>query len=173
MEGDITITSRVDEGSNFRFECNVRAGLESDAKEKARQDRVVGLVPGQPVPRILVAEDKRESRLLLVKLLEQVGFNVRQAENGKEAVALFNQWSPHFIWMDMRMPVMDGIEATRRIRDMPGGDAVRIAALTASAMEEERESILAAGCDEFVCKALSDTRDLPGHGKISRNWIPP
>ena len=152
MDGDITLTSRVGEGSNFRFECNVRPGREADTKEEARQDRVAGLVPGRPVPRILVVEDKQESRLLLVRLLEQVGFTVLQAENGKEAVALFKQWSPHFIWMDMRMPVMDGIEATRRIRDVPGGDAVRIAALTASVMEEERESILSAGCDEFVHK---------------------
>ena len=152
MDGDITIKSRSGEGSSFRLMCNVRPGRERDMPEKTLRDHVVGLIPGQQVPRILVAEDKKESRLLLMKLLEQVGFNVRQAENGKEAVALFKEWSPHFIWMDIRMPVMDGLAATRRIRDMPGGDAVRIAALTASAMEEERESVLAAGCDEFVRK---------------------
>ena len=152
MAGDITLTSHVGEGSSFRFECNVRSGRESDTKEKVRHTRVVGLVPGRPAPRVLVVEDKQESRFLLVKLLEQAGFSVQQAENGKEAVALFEQWSPHFIWMDMRMPVMNGLEATRRIRNLPGGDAVRIAALTASVMEEERETVLAAGCDEFVRK---------------------
>ncbi len=152
LGGDIFITSRVGKGSIFCFECNVHTGREADIKEEARQDRVVGLAPGQQVPRILVAEDKQESRLLLVKSLSQAGFDVRQAENGKEAVALFKQWSPHFIWMDMRMPVMDGLEATRRIRGIPDGDAVRIAALTASVMEEERESVLSAGCDEFVRK---------------------
>jgi CheY-like chemotaxis protein len=150
MQGDITITSRVGEGSCFRFECNAKLGRAADLTEKVRQERVVALAPGQKVPRILVAEDKKESRLLLVKLLEQVGFDVRQVENGKEAVALFKAWSSHFIWMDMRMPVMDGLEATRCIRNMAGGDSVRIAAIAASAMEEERESILAAGCNEFV-----------------------
>ena len=153
MGGDITVTSHVGKGSCFCFECTVRPGREADIKEKMRQERAVGLITGQrQAPRILVTEDEKESRMLLVKLLEQAGFDVQQAETGKEAVAFFKQWSPHFIWMDIRMPVMDGLEATRRIRDMPGGDAVRIAALTASAMEEERESVLAAGCDEFVRK---------------------
>ena len=152
MERDITITSRVGEGCCFRFDCNARLGRAADLTEKVRQERVVALATGQEVPRILVAEDKKESRLLLVKLLEQVGFDVRHAENGKEAVALFKTWAPHFIWMDMRMPVMDGLEATRCIRNMAGGDSVRIAAITASVMEEERASILAAGCDEFVRK---------------------
>ncbi len=152
MGGDITINSRVGEGSRFLFECNVRPGRETDILKDARQDRVIGLIPGQPIPRILVVEDKQESRLLLVKSLEQVGFDVRQAENGKEAVALFKSWSPHFIWMDIRMPVMDGLAATRCIRELPGGDGVKIAALTASVMEEERESVLSAGCDEFVHK---------------------
>ena len=108
MDGDITLTSRVGEGSNFRFMCNVRPGLEGDTKEKTLQDRVVGLIPGQQVPRILVVEDKKESRLLLVRLLAQAGFNVQQAENGEEAVALFGEWSPHFLWMDMRMPALLG-----------------------------------------------------------------
>ncbi len=152
MDGDITIASRLGKGSRFRFECSLRLGQAADLEEEAGPDRVVGLIPGRPAPRILVAEDKQESRLLLVKVLDQAGFKVRQAENGKEALALFKQWSPHFIWMDIRMPVMDGLETTRRIRKLPGGDAVKIAALTASVMEEERESVLSAGCDEFVRK---------------------
>ncbi|GAB6906836.1 Signal transduction histidine kinase [Desulfosarcina cetonica] len=152
MDGDITVTGCPGQGSCFRFACNLRPGRAADIEDKKRPDRVIGLAAGQSVPRILVTDDKKESRLLLVRLLEQVGFDVRQAENGEAAVALFKAWSPHFIWMDMRMPVMDGPEATRRIRALPGGDTVRIVALTASAMEEERESILAAGCDEFVRK---------------------
>ena len=92
--------------------------------------------------------------LLLNRLLEQVGFTVEEAENGQAAIAVFQAWRPHLIWMDMRMPVMDGYEATRRIRTMPGGeaDAVKIAALTASAFEEQREEILASGCDDLVRK---------------------
>jgi signal transduction histidine kinase/CheY-like chemotaxis protein len=152
MGGDITVTSRVGEGSTFRFEIELKEGRESDLREKARERHVIGLALSQVVPRVLVVEDKEENRTLLVKLLELVGFNVREAENGEKAVEFFEKYSPHFIWMDIRMPVMDGLEATRRIKAAPGGDSVKIAALTASALLEERESILAAGCDDFVCK---------------------
>ncbi|MCU7937646.1 MAG: response regulator, partial [Candidatus Thiodiazotropha sp. (ex Dulcina madagascariensis)] len=93
-----------------------------------------------------------ENRLLLTSLLAQAGFEIRQAENGEEAVTLFQAWRPHFIWMDMRMPVMDGYQATAKIRALPGGDAVKIVAITASAFKEQRTTILEAGCDEVVRK---------------------
>jgi signal transduction histidine kinase/CheY-like chemotaxis protein len=157
MGGDLTVTSRLGEGSTFRFEIDLQVGKESDLRGKPQQRRVIGLVPGQHASRILVVEDNRESRSLLVKLLEQVGFNVREAENGEKAVEIFENWMPDLIWMDIRMPVMDGLEATRRIKASGGGASVKIAALTASAMEEERESILAAGCDDFVRKPYRES----------------
>jgi CheY-like chemotaxis protein len=113
---------------------------------------VVGLEPGQVAPRILVAEDTEESRTLMVRLLEEVGFEVREAVDGREAVAVFEEYQPHFIWMDIRMPVMDGLEATCRIKATPAGKSTIVAALTAHALEEEREPILAAGCDDLVRK---------------------
>jgi CheY-like chemotaxis protein len=106
----------------------------------------------QPEWRILVVEDNPDNRLLLTSQLMQAGFTVREAENGQEGVALFEQWRPHLIWMDIRMPVMDGYEATIRIRQLPGGDEVKIVALTASAFKEQREKILEAGCDGVVHK---------------------
>ncbi|HEY8905467.1 MAG TPA: response regulator, partial [Rhodoferax sp.] len=96
--------------------------------------------------------------LLLTQLLEQVGLETRIAANGKEALAAFEAWHPHFIWMDMRMPVMDGYEATRRIRALPGGREVKIAALTASAFREDRGAIIAVGCDEVLSKPLDEER---------------
>ncbi|MBF0549330.1 MAG: PAS domain S-box protein [Deltaproteobacteria bacterium] len=152
MGGDITVTSRMGVGSIFRFEAAIRLGLESDLAERIRPRHVIGLAPGQVAPRILVAEDDKISRVLLVRIHEQVGFNVQQAENGEQAVELFEKYSPDFIWMDISMPVMDGLEATRRIRATRGGMTVKIAALTAGVMEEERESVVAAGCDDFVRK---------------------
>jgi signal transduction histidine kinase/DNA-binding response OmpR family regulator len=152
MGGDITVTSSVGKGSTFCVEIGVKVAGESDFTETAKPLLVAGLKPGQTIPRILVVDDKTENRTALVKLLEMTGFNVWEASNGLEAVERFEQWRPHLIWMDIRMPVMDGLEATRRIKATEAGKSVIIAALTASAWVEEREPILAAGCDELVLK---------------------
>jgi len=152
MGGDITATSKKGKGSTFRFEIALKEADESDFKERTQPRRVIGLAPGQRIPRILVAEDKEDSRSLLVKLLQVVGFEVHEAVNGQEAVEMFTQWRPHFIWMDVRMPVMDGLAASRRIKETEAGKSTTVAALTAHALEEERERILAAGCDDFVRK---------------------
>lgn len=152
MGGDITLVSREREGSTFRMEIGVRAPDELDGREQSRPLRVAALKQGQSVPRILVVDDKGENRTALVRLLETVGFLVREAANGLEAVQLFEAWRPHLIWMDIRMPVMDGLEATRRIKATEAGRSTVIAAITASAWVEEREPILAAGCDELVLK---------------------
>jgi PAS domain S-box-containing protein len=152
LGGDIMVTSRLGKGSIFRLEINIKEGIDFDLKDKIQHPRVVSLAAGQRIPRILVVEDVPESRALLVDILKPVGFAVREGMNGAEAVKIFEEWQPHFIWMDMRMPVMDGLEATRRIRSMETGKSVVIVALTAHALEEEREPILAAGCNEVVRK---------------------
>ncbi len=154
--GDITVTSEVGKGSIFCLEINIKEGSESDIKEKTRERQVIVLEPGQEVFRILVVEDMEDSRILLVKILKTVGFQVKEAVNGKEAVAVFKEWRPHFIWMDVRMPVMDGMEATRRIKADGAGKSTVIAALTAHALTEEKEQILAAGCDAFVRKPFRE-----------------
>lgn len=152
MGGDITVTSTVNKGSTFRFEVPISAGNESDMKEKVKPRRVIGLEPGQDVPRIIVAEDVEEGRALLTTFLTSAGFQVREAANGKEAVEIFEQWHPHLIWMDIRMPVMDGLEATRHIKETEAGKSTIVVALTAHALEEEKQEILSAGCDDFVRK---------------------
>ncbi len=156
MGGDISVTSRVGQGSVFRFDIPIEAGRESDFQAVSPRRRVVGLKPNQDVPRVLVAEDEDASRDLLVGLLQRVGFKVRGAANGQEALGQYRDWQPQFIWMDIRMPVMDGLEATRLIKETAGGGSTTIAALTAHALEEEREEILNAGCDDFVRKPYSE-----------------
>jgi len=153
LGGEISFESKPGEGTMFRF--NVPVALAESAEEdriEPVKPAVLGLEPGQSAMRILVVEDNAENRLLLNSLLVQVGFDTRQAENGEEAVALFKQWQPHFIWMDMRMPVMDGYQATAKIRSLPGGDTVKIVAITASVFKEQHQSILEAGCDEVMHK---------------------
>ncbi|MES9991516.1 MAG: AAA family ATPase [Candidatus Thiodiazotropha sp.] len=159
MEGKISVQSRLGKGTRFRVELPMLEPHKSDAKELAEEKHpgVVGLEPGQPTYRILNAEDQPDNRLLLHKLLEPLGFELREASNGEEAVALFEQWHPQLIFMDIRMPVMDGLEATRRIKASDAGAQPCIVAITAHALEEERREILAAGCDDFIRKPYTKT----------------
>jgi CheY-like chemotaxis protein/anti-sigma regulatory factor (Ser/Thr protein kinase) len=154
MNGRISLESVPGEGALFRIDLPLKGAEEADIHplHHAEAREVLGIVPGQTDYRILVVEDQLENRLLLANLMQLVGFQVQVAGNGKEAVALFESWHPHFIWMDKQMPVMDGLEAARIIRDLPGGDTVKIVAVTASAFEEQRNEILAAGMDDFVRK---------------------
>jgi signal transduction histidine kinase/DNA-binding NarL/FixJ family response regulator len=156
MGGDITVTSKKGKGSTFYLVIDIKQGSEADIKKKIPMQRVVALEQGQAIPRILVAEDIEESRTLLVKLLSMVGFDVKEAADGKEAVEIFNQWWPNFIWMDIRMPLMDGLEASRLIKKSDAGKSTIVVALTAHALEEERKHILAAGCDDFVRKPFRE-----------------
>jgi signal transduction histidine kinase/ligand-binding sensor domain-containing protein/DNA-binding NarL/FixJ family response regulator len=154
MGGDISVESIEDKGSVFRFEIPtevIDASEVAQLPEEMRQ-RVVGLAEDELEWRILIVEDVADNRLLLRSLLESVGFTVREAVNGEEAIQQFKDWQPQLIWMDMRMPVMDGYEATRRIRELAGGKEVKILALTASAFKEQEGKILAVGCDAVLHK---------------------
>jgi len=156
MGGKMTVTSSVGCGSIFKFDIRVSlpSAVEIQVAQTAR--RVVGIEPGQPEYRILAVDDRLESRLLLVRMLSSLGFAVQDAENGLQAVEIWLSWEPHLIWMDMRMPVMDGYEATKRIKAHLKGQATVIIALTASAFDEERSVILSAGCDDFVAKPFRE-----------------
>jgi signal transduction histidine kinase/CheY-like chemotaxis protein len=153
MGGRLSVESAPGKGSIFRVETPVERAEESEVRAaETRQGRIVGLAPGQPEYRILIVEDQMENWLLLRRLMEGAGFQVRVAENGAAGVEMFQEWRPQFIWMDIRMPVMDGLEATRRIRGLDGGREVKIAALTASVFKEERDNVVAAGMDDFIRK---------------------
>ena len=157
MDGKISVDSTPGKGSLFRVELPLSLAEAAEVVDAGSPERnVLGPAPGQPVWRILVVEDNLENRLLLRTLLHKAGFEVREAENGAEAIDLFQQWQPHLIWMDMRMPVMDGYKATAKIRSLPDGHRVKIVAITASAFREQRQGILAAGCDEVVHKPFKD-----------------
>jgi two-component system sensor histidine kinase/response regulator len=116
MGGDITLSSVVGKGSRFAFDVRMALADAIDVQTPQPQGKVVGLAPNQPDYRILVVDDRFESRLVLVTLLTSIGFSVREAENGQEAIALWESWEPHLIFMDMRMPVMNGYEAAKHIK---------------------------------------------------------
>jgi signal transduction histidine kinase/DNA-binding NarL/FixJ family response regulator len=155
LGGKIGVGGEYGQGAVFYFEIPVTVLESPNFPSELVQNRVKGLEAGQPRRKILIAEDQPANRLLLSKLMEPLAFEVREAVNGQEAVEMFEAWRPDLVWMDIRMPVMDGLEATRRIKAAAGQNA-KIVALTAHALEEERLEILAAGCDDFIRKPYQE-----------------
>ncbi|GAB6060430.1 ATP-binding protein [Desulfonatronum parangueonense] len=163
MGGDLTFTSRKGQGSCFRFRIQVREAAEQ-FQAKPRPREVVGLAFGpnaQPAAqegreadawRILAVDDKPENLALIASLLQPVGFAVREAANGAEALRIFETWSPHAVLMDMRMPVMDGFEAVRRIKASAAGQSAFVVAVTAGAFMDSRQEIMDAGVDAYLAK---------------------
>ncbi|MCJ2557355.1 MAG: response regulator, partial [Candidatus Thermoplasmatota archaeon] len=157
MGGDIEVTSEVGRGSVFKFDVLAPEAEAETVKEIRKPRRVVGLVPGQRLPRILVVDDVEDNRRLLVKVLESMGLNAREATNGEEAISVWDAWEPQLIWMDMAMPVMNGYEATRRIKSTAKGQSTIIVALTASVLEEDRVKVFDSGCDDFIRKPFHES----------------
>ncbi len=154
MHGDISVSSTIGKGSLFTFDIRVEAADIGQLEQQHAQRQVIGISSTiTTIYRILIVDDNVLNRSLLSELLIPVGFEMREAVNGQEAVEIALEWQPHFIWMDMRMPVMDGYAATQAIRRLSSPvNTVPIIALTASAFEENREQMLIAGCDDFMRK---------------------
>jgi len=152
MGGDIRVVSEVGRGSRFSFDIRLPLATAMPGPASERR-KVMALAPGQPSYRILVADDLLENRTLIERLFTSTGFEVRSAVDGNEAVRVWSEWKPHLIWMDIRMPNLDGYGATRAIRAAEGDQhRTVIIALTASAFDHDRDLVLAAGCDDFVTK---------------------
>ena len=156
MGGNIQVASTLGKGSTFTFDIQVVLADSSQVESPFLKPQVKKIAPGQPNYRIAVVDDQETNRQLLMQVLQSVGFEIRTANNGQEAIALWQEWQPHLIWMDMRMPILDGYEATRQIKSQPQGETTIIIALTASAFEEQRAKVLSAGCDDFVRKPFPE-----------------
>lgn len=150
MMAKVSVKSEIGRGTLFSFTLPVKIAHSSDIAVQSVSRKVIGLEKSSKKFKILIVEDQKENRLLLNNLLSGVGFDVFNAVNGKEAVEKNSEFNPDFIWMDMRMPVMDGYEATKEIRKVDKD--VIIVALTASAFEDQYEAIIDAGCDELLHK---------------------
>jgi signal transduction histidine kinase len=160
-------------GAILTLDLPVRLVSEGEmaALPPAARVQAVRLAPDQRAPdggpyRLLVAEDVPENRELLVNMLKRMGFEVRAVGNGQEAIEAWQAWRPHLIWMDMRMPVLDGHEATRRIKATPEGRATPMVAMTASAFEEDRQQMLAEGCEAVVIKPFHQSKIVEVLGQL-------
>jgi signal transduction histidine kinase/DNA-binding response OmpR family regulator len=154
MGGHISFESQFGVGSTFKFAIGVQVAENAPREITEPALRVIGLVADQPKYRLLVVDDRDTNRYLLIKLLTAVGFEVREAENGQDAIAAWKSWQPHLIWMDMQMPILNGYDATKQIRQAQSdrGLACKIIAVSASVLDEDRDTMIAAGCDDFVRK---------------------
>jgi two-component system, cell cycle response regulator DivK len=105
--------------------------------------------------RILVVEDQEDNRQIVRDLLMTHDYEITEAENGEEALASVVKYRPHLILMDIQLPVMDGYEASRRIKADPSLSSIPIIAVTSYALSGDEEKARAAGCDDFVPKPYS------------------
>jgi len=160
MGGDVTVSSSLGNGSVFHFEVPVERGDGEPVVPPSAHRRVIGIRAGTNVPGILVVDDQIENRDWLMQLLTSIGFLVRGAENGEEAIRVREEWNPRLILMDVHMPVMDGLEATRIIKADPLGIDTIIVALTASAMTEDHRTVVQSGADDFLSKPCREDKLL-------------
>jgi len=153
MGGDLTCASSIwGTGSLFQFDVPVERADAKVAVLCVSPRRVIGIRGGTDRPEILIVDDQAENRDWLMKLLATIGFSVRGADNGDSAIRVWEELKPRLILMDVHMPIMDGLEATRKIKADPRGRETAIVVLTASAMDEERRHAFDNGADDFLPK---------------------
>jgi CheY-like chemotaxis protein len=155
MGGEIALNSEMGRGTTFRFEIPIEASSAGAAAGQKVNCRVLSLQPQQRATSVLIVDDEPNNRGWLNQFLTSIGFSVREAGDGEAAIRVYAEWRPQLILMDMRMPVMDGLQATRAIRSRlskKDETAPVIIALTASAMGNDRKLILDSGADDFMSK---------------------
>jgi PAS domain S-box-containing protein len=158
LGGDISLVSELGRGSCFTVTVRIAEAESLTLAYTQPLARVRKLLTGSQEVRVLVVDDQEDNRVLLMELLNMVGFVVRLAVNGREAVEAFRSWQPQLILMDVKMPIMGGQEAIRLIRELPLGMRVKIIAVTASAFEEDREQAHNWGADSYLRKPFLENQ---------------
>ena len=156
MGAEINVKSQPNKLTQFYFVISMQEADVCEVVNKEDSKNIIGLKTEQDECRILVVEDEKENSELLKQILSKIGFKVEIAVNGKLGLEMFKKWKPHLVLMDLRMPVMDGYEATRKIKSLKQGKNVPIIAVTASVFTEDRSKVLAAGCNELIRKPFTE-----------------
>ena len=152
MNGTLHVKSTPGQGSVFWFELDLPV-LDVAVPPSSDEERTVIGFEGRP-RRVLVVDDKPENRSVLTSLLAPLGFEMKEAGDGQEALEQAAKFQPDLILMDLVMPVMDGFEATRRLRQTPALKTIPVIALAASVFEYTRQQSMDVGCDDFVPKPV-------------------
>jgi CheY-like chemotaxis protein len=171
MGGELQVKSEAGAGATFWFELELPQVQEiAEAAPSSDGSSVVGYQGRRR--KVLVVDDQWENRSVLVDMLAPLDFELMEAVNGQEGLAKAIQFQPDVILLDLRMPVMDGFEVMRRIRELPTGKAVKIITVTASAFDFNRQECLEAGCDEFLAKPFQLERLLSLlQTQLNLEWI--
>jgi len=172
MGSDITVESKVGQGACFAFSIDLEEAEEAMVDTHLTNQRIVGIrMKDKTRYRVLVTDDKADNRNILSHMLRAVGFEVEEAANGQEAVDKYLNAPFDLILMDMRMPVMDGFEAIRRIkaheRDHASLDKTPIIAVTASTLDLDRQQIMETGTDGYVGKPFRENELFEAIAKVT------
>lgn len=156
LKGDISISSRLREGSSFTFSVPLIKGSTDHLEAKTVPQKIIGIKPPNKAYKILVVDDKEHNRTLLDEMLSTIGFSTLNASNGVEAIDAFIKYSPNLILLDIAMPEMSGIEATKRIREIENGSHVPIIIVSASVFDDTKKAVFKCGADGFICKPFKE-----------------
>lgn len=182
LQGEIAIDGKERQGILVKLQIPIKIG-KAPLKNIPIHQEVQAIAPHQPVYRILIVEDHQDTRLMLLNLLESVGFSVRTVESGQQAIPIWQDWCPHLVLMDWQMPGMNGYQTTQKIRQLESQShpsclqkfekplsqedsasteptvllkRTIIIALTASVFEDTQQESAEVGCDDFICKPFQE-----------------
>ncbi|MEI6577747.1 MAG: PAS domain S-box protein [Bacteroidota bacterium] len=165
MGGNVTVASEEGKGSVFTVTVEIKQGAH-EHREASSTKRVTGIDTTHEAYRVLVVDDKEENRQVLTNFLKLAGFITNEAVDGTDAIAKFEQWEPHLILMDMRMPGMDGYEATQQIKSTEKGKYTPVIAVTASIFEDEKKKAFALEIQGYIHKPFRESELFETIGNI-------
>jgi PAS domain S-box-containing protein len=154
MGGTISLESDGDSGTKFIITLELKKSEVAAPSRYQTTQNIIGIEPTER-KRMLVVDDVLTNRMLVKLMFEDIGFEIKEAESGEEALEIFKEWPADFIWMDIKMKGLDGYETAQLIRQEPGGKVVKIAAFTAGLLNDESERFDTSSCDYFVPKPYS------------------
>jgi len=152
LYGDIEVESELGTGSEFKFTFKFEIGSKEETETKYDTRNVVGIKDSSRKIKLLIVDDRETNRDILVRMLSKIGFVTKECDNGASAIECAAKWKPDIILLDLIMPEMDGKEVIKRLRQEPNGSDYKIIVLTASALEEDKKSVIKLGADTFLRK---------------------